>query len=74
MAAAKSALLLIMIASLASGVLGLLLALAVGGGPMLVISLPGFIVGGFFAFKYSRYERSKAKEEEHRRNRNRHRH
>ena len=74
MAAAKSVILMIMIASLASGVLGVLLALAVGGGTMLIISLPGFIVGGFFAFKYSRYDRSRAKEEEHRRNRNRHKH
>ena len=66
---------MIMIASIASGVLGALLALfAVGGGPMLVISLPGFIVGAFFAFKYVRYDKSRAREEEHRRSRNRHKH
>jgi hypothetical protein len=65
---------MIMIASLASGVLGVLLALFVGGGPMLVISIPGFVVGAFFAFKYVRYDKSKAKEEEHKRSRNRHKH
>jgi uncharacterized membrane protein YoaK (UPF0700 family) len=74
LAAAKSVILMIMIASLASGILGVLLALFVGGGPMLVISIPGFVVGAFFAFKYARYDKSKAKEEEHRRSRNRHKH
>ena len=67
--------LMIMIASLASGVLAVLLALAVDRtGQMLIISLPGFIVGGFFAFRYAMFDKSKAKEEEHRRNRNRHKH
>jgi hypothetical protein len=67
--------LMIMIASLASGFLAVLLALSVDRtGQMLVISLPGFLVGGFFAFKYVMYDKSKAKEEEHKRNRNRHKH
>lgn len=66
-------LLMLMIASLASGALAVLLALSVGGGSMLIISAPGFVVGAFFAFKYAIYDRSKAKEEEHRRSRN-HRH
>lgn len=63
-----------MIASFASGGLAVLLALFVGGGPMMIISLPGFLVGGFFAFKYATFDRSKAKEEERKRSRNRHRH
>jgi len=74
LAAGKSVILMLMIASFASGCMAVLLALLVGGGPMLIISLPGFIVGGFFAFKYSTYDRSKAKEEEYKRSRNRHRH
>jgi len=65
---------MLMIASFASGAMAVLLALFVGGGPMMIISLPGFMVGGFFAFKYSTYDRSKAKEEEYKRSRNRHRH
>lgn len=65
---------MIMIASLASGSLAVLLALSIGGGPMLMISLPGFIVGGFFALKYAMYDKSKAREEEHKRSRNRNKH
>lgn len=65
---------MLMIASFASGGMAVLLALFVGGGPMMIISLPGFIVGGFFAFKYAMYDKLKAKEEEHKRSRNRHRH
>jgi uncharacterized membrane protein SpoIIM required for sporulation len=74
LAAAKSVILMIMIASLSSGVLAVLLALSIGGGPMLVISLPGFVVGAFFAFKYATYDKMKAREEEHKRSRNRHKH
>lgn len=65
--------LMLMIASLASGGMALLLALFIGGG-MLYISVPGFMVGAFFAFKYAMYDRSKAKQEEHKRSRNRHKH
>jgi hypothetical protein len=67
-------LLMLMIASLASGVLAVLLVLSVGAGSMLLISIPGFVVGAFFAFRYAMYDRFKAKEEEHKRSRNRHRH
>lgn len=66
--------LMIMIASFASAGLAVLLALATGGGPMLIISGPGFIVGAFFAFKYARYDKVKAREEEYKRNKNRHKH
>jgi hypothetical protein len=67
-------LLMLMIASLSSGVMALVLALLIAGGSLLYISVPGFMVGAFFAFKYAMYDRSKAKEEEHRRSRNRHKH
>jgi hypothetical protein len=65
---------MLMIASFASGALAILLALSVGEGSMLLTSIPGFVVGGFFAFRYAMYDRSKAKEEEHKRSRNRHKH
>ena len=65
---------MIMIASIASGILAVLLALFAGGTSMLVISIPGFVVGAFFAFKYARYDKLKEKEEEYRRSRNRHKH
>ncbi len=65
---------MIMIASFASAGIAVLLALAVGGSQMLVISAPGFVIGGFFAFKYARYDKIRAREEEHRRNRKRHKH
>ena len=64
---------MLMIASLASGVLGVLVALSIGAS-MLIISVPGFIVGAFFAFRYATFDRSRAKEEEHKRSRNRHKH
>lgn len=74
MAATKSMILMLMIASLASGGMAMLLALSIGGGSMLIISVPGFVIGAFFAFRYAMYDRSKAKQEEHRRSRDRHKH
>ena len=65
---------MLMIASLASGVLAILLAASIGGTSMMFISIPGFVVGAFFAFRYATFDRSKAKEEEHKRNRNRRKH
>jgi xanthine/uracil permease len=65
---------MLMIASFSSGVLAILLALSIGEGSMLITSIPGFVVGGFFAFRYTMYNRSKAKEEEHKRSRNRRKH
>jgi hypothetical protein len=64
---------MLMIASFASAGLAVLFALSVSPS-MLFISIPGLVVGAFFAFKYAMYDRSKAKQEEHRRSRNRHRH
>ena len=74
LAVTKSAVLMLMIASFASGVLAILLALSIGQGGMLITSIPGFVVGAFFAFRYVMYDKSKAKEEEHKRSRNRHKH
>ena len=65
---------MLMIASLSSGVLAVLLSLFLGTTQMLFISIPGFIVGAFFAIKYAMYDRTKRKEEEHKKSRNRHRH
>ncbi len=63
-----------MIASFSSGVLAILLTLSSGEGSILITSIPGFVVGAFFALRYGLYDRSKAKEEEHKRSRNRTRH
>lgn len=66
--------LMLMIASFSSAALAILLALSIGEGSMLITSIPGFVIGAFFAFKYAMFDRSKAKQEEHRRSRNRHKH
>lgn len=71
MAATKTTLLMLMIACISSGVLAILLAF-VGGSSFLTYSIPGFVVGTFFAFKYATYDRKKLREEEHKRKRNRH--
>jgi len=74
LAVTKSSVLMLMIASLASGCMAVLLALSIGQRSMLIISIPGFVVGAFFALRYATYDRSKTKEEEHKRSRNRHKH
>jgi hypothetical protein len=64
---------MLMTASFASAVLGLLLSLLAGVSA--VIAIPGFVVGVFFAFKYAMYERAKTREEEeHKRAVRRHKH
>jgi uncharacterized membrane protein len=72
--ATKSAILMLMTASFASAVVGVLLSLLAG--VPAIIAIPGFIVGVFFAIKYAMYERAKAREEEeeHKRTGRRHRH
>ena len=73
MGAKRTQLLLFMIISLVSGGLAVLMAIAVGSRDFLVISAPGFVVGGFFAFKYATFGKKDTREEEHRKNRrNRH--
>jgi len=65
---------MLMIASLASGVLAILLAISIRESSMMFISIPGFVVGAFFAFKYATFDKSRARQEEHKRSRNRHKH
>ena len=65
---------MLMIACFASGALAVPLGLYIGGGPMLVVSIPGFVVGAFFAFKYATFDKMQKKQEEHRRSRSRHKH
>lgn len=74
LAVTKPQIMMFMIASFASGGLGVLVALYAGASSLLIISIPGFVVGAFFAFKYAMFDKSKQKEEEHRRSRNKHRH
>ncbi|MEO9294724.1 MAG: hypothetical protein ABI347_03895 [Nitrososphaera sp.] len=71
MAATKTTLLMLMIACFVSGGLALLLAF-VGGSSFMTFSIPGFVVGAFFAWKYATFDRNKLREEEHRRKRNKH--
>lgn len=66
--------LMLMIASFASGVLALLLAFSIGDRSTLLISIPGFVIGAFFALRYATFDRSRLKQEEHKRNRSRHKH
>jgi hypothetical protein len=59
-------LLMLMIASFVSGGLAFLLMAAVGSSASSVaFSLPGIVIGGFFAFKYATYDKNKAREAEH---------
>jgi len=63
-----------MVASFASGGLGVLVAISIRDSSSLIISIPGFVVGAFFALKYVTFDKSKKKEEEHRRSRSRRKH
>jgi len=74
LAASKPVLLMLMIASFASGILAIPLALYLGAGQMFMITIPGFIVGAFFAFKYAIFDKTKRRQEEHRKSRSRHKH
>jgi Flp pilus assembly protein TadB len=68
--ATKSLILMLMIASFSCAVLAVFLSLLVG--ISLVIGIPGFVVGVFFAFRYAMYD--KTRQEEHKRTRRRHKH
>ena len=63
--------LMMMIACFASGALAILLAF-VGGRTFMFYSIPGFIIGCFFAYKYATFDKKKSRQEEHKRKRNRH--
>jgi Flp pilus assembly protein TadB len=62
LATTKSAILMVMIGSLTCGVLAVFLSLLVG--ISLIIAMPGLIIGGFFAFRYAMYDKSKARKKE----------
>jgi Flp pilus assembly protein TadB len=62
LAATKSAILMLMIASLSCGVLAVFLSLLIG--ISLIIAMPGLVIGAFFAFRYAMYDKSKARKEE----------
>lgn len=64
-------LLMLMIACFASGALAFLLA-AAAGPSFILYSIPGFVVGAFFAFKYATFDKNRAREEEHRKRRSKH--
>ena len=64
LAATRSAILMVMIGSLACGLLALFLSLMIG--LSLIIAIPGLVIGAFFAFRYAMYNKSKAGEEEER--------
>jgi Flp pilus assembly protein TadB len=61
LAATKSAILMVMLGSLTCGVLAVFLSLMIG--ISLIIAIPGLIIGGFFAFRYAVYDKSKARRE-----------
>jgi hypothetical protein len=65
---------MLMLACFASGGLAVPLALYLGGLQLLIIAIPGFVVGAFFAVKYVTFDRNKQKQEEHRKSRSRHKH
>lgn len=71
MAATKNSLLMLMIACFASGALAFMLA-ASAGSSFVIYSIPGLVIGAFFAWKYATFDKNKLKEEEHRRRRNKH--
>jgi Flp pilus assembly protein TadB len=62
LATTKSAILMVMIGSLTCGVLAVFLSLLIG--ISLIIAMPGLIIGGFFAFRYAMYDKSKARKKE----------
>jgi 4-hydroxybenzoate polyprenyltransferase len=62
LAATKSAILMLMIGSLSCAVLAVFLSLLVG--ISIIIALPGFVIGAFFAFRYAIYDKSKARKKE----------
>jgi 4-hydroxybenzoate polyprenyltransferase len=70
LAATKSAILMLMIASLSCGVLAIFLSFLAG--ISFIIALPGLVIGVFFAYRYAKHNRVKDREEEeHKRGRKR---
>ena len=69
LAATKSAILMLMIASLSCGVLAIFLSFLAG--ISFIIALPGLVVGVFFAYRYATHNQVKDQEEQHKRSRKR---
>lgn len=73
LAATKSAILMLMIASLSCGILAVFLAFLAGIST--IIALPGLVIAVFFAYRYAVYNRTKGRgeggEQEHKRSRKR---
>ena len=71
LAATKSAILMLMIASFSCGVLAIFLSFLAG--ISFIIALPGLVIGVFFAYRYAKLNRVKDREEEeeHKRSRRR---
>jgi uncharacterized membrane protein len=71
LAATKSAILMLMIASFSCGVLAIFLSFLAG--ISFIIALPGLVIGVFFAYRYATHTRVKDREEEeeHKRSRKR---
>jgi positive regulator of sigma E activity len=72
LAATKPVILMLMIASLVCAVLAVFLSLL--SEVSVIIAIPGFVVGVFFAFRYAMYNRTREHEEEHKRSRKRYKH
>jgi hypothetical protein len=62
LAATKPAILMLMVGSLSCGVLAIFLSFLMG--ISLIIAMPGLVIGGFFAFRYAKYDRNIATKEE----------
>ena len=62
LAATKPAILVLMLGSVSCGVLAIALSFLIG--LSFIIAIPGLIIGGFFAFKYTTYDRNKAPKQE----------
>jgi hypothetical protein len=62
LAATKPAILMLMVGSLSCGLLAIFLSFLMG--ISLIIAMPGLVIGGFFAFRYAKYDRNIATKEE----------
>jgi hypothetical protein len=71
LAATKSAILMLMVASFSCGVLAIFLSFLAG--ISFIIALPGLVIGVFFAYRYATHNRVKdrGEEEQHKRSRKR---
>jgi 4-hydroxybenzoate polyprenyltransferase len=61
LATTKSAILMLMIGSLTCGILAVFLSLMIG--ISIIIAIPGLVIGAYFAFRYTMYDKSKDRKE-----------